>query len=179
MESKNPLVNWRTVERPGYLGKRKEIEYARWNNQYGEGDWRLVWETAKGETWFYGDVFWKIYVPGYTIYFLGHLDEAEYLTKEFSYAYDKDMICRNEAFDPNALYEKTGRPNQFHNVAFNIALEYGLGLSFQGGRLIQVREGKPETSVETWPEGWRWSPGRIATVRPDLIPVSSTPFFKN
>lgn len=159
-----------TVEHPGYAGKRKDDQIALWNQEYGEGNWRLVWELADGEVLDYEGVFWKVYVPGYVRYFLDHPDEALFLTANFSYAYDKEQIDRDAAFDPYALYDKPGHPNQFHNVALNIALEYFLGLPFKGTRPIQVREGKPGTPNHLQPEGYLWSPGRIATVRPELIP---------
>jgi hypothetical protein len=56
-------------------------------------------------------------------------------------------------------------------VAFNLSLEYFLGLQFKGTRPLQVREGKPGTPDSEQPEGFRWSPGRILSVRPDLIPA--------
>lgn len=141
-----------------------------WNMEYGEGNWRLTWELVGGEILDYEGIIWKIYVPGYVRHFLLNPKEAEFLTRNFSYAYDKEMITREEAFDIYALYNKTGRPNQFHNVALNIALEWYLGLPFMGDRPIQAREGKPGTSPENQPEGYLWSPGRIMTVRPELIP---------
>lgn len=161
---------WEVVERPGFQGKQKDAQIARWDTEYGEGNWRIVWELANGETMDYDNVFWKVYVPGYVKHFLFNPDEALHLTVNFSYAYDKDLITREEAFDPHALYNKPGRPNQFHNVALNIALEWYLGLPFSGGKPIKVREGEPSTLVEEWPEGWKWSPGRIPAVRQDLIP---------
>ena len=80
------------------------------------------------------------------------------------------MVSKEEAFSPYAKYDKPGTVNQFHNVALNIALEERLGRPFTGSRPIQVREGKPGTDPATWPEGWRWSPGRIAAAHPELIP---------
>lgn len=161
---------WYTVERPGYQGKKKDAQIAHWNQCYGEGNWRIAWELNSGLVQNYEQIFYNFYVPGYVKYFLQYPDEAHFLTTNFSYAYDKDMISKDEAFDPHALYDKPGKPNQFHNVALNLALEYYLGLPFRGNIPIQVREGKPDTDPITWPQGWRWSPGRIDAVRQDLIP---------
>lgn len=165
-----PKVNWQTIEHPGYSGKKKDEQIARWNSEYGEGSWRLAWELANGEVLDYEGVIWKVYVPGYVKHFLLNPQEAEFLTQNYSYAYDKDMVSKEEAFDLYALYNKPGRPNQFHNVALNIALEWYLGMPFRGEKPIQVREGKPGIPIEEQPVGYLWSPGRIATVRPDLIP---------
>lgn len=166
---------WRVVARPGFIGKRKDALYAKWDREYGPGRWKIAWELGNGEVLDYGGVFWKIYVAGYVRHFLQHPEEAAYLTENFAFAYDKDEITREEAFDPFAIYEKPGRPNQFHNVALNIALEMFLGMTFCGPQPIQVREGKPGTPLEQQPAGYLWSPGRIATVRPDLLPAHPLP----
>jgi hypothetical protein len=161
---------WQTVEHPGYFGKGKDAVYQSWDQKYGSGNWRLAWDLRDGSTFNYEGIFWKIYVPGYAHYFNRHRWEARWITRHFAYAYDKDLISKEEAFDPLALYEKPGRPNQFHHAAFNIALEYSLGLPFQGQKPLQVREGKSSVPKSEWPLGWRWSPGRVPAVRPDLIP---------
>lgn len=165
-----PNQGWKTMERPGYLGKRKEAEFARWNQVYGVDKWRLVNETSQGEILSYNDIIWKIYIPGYTSYFFNHHKEAIHITENYCYAYDKDMITKEQAFNLYALYNKSGIANQFHHVAFNIALEWYLGLPFKGIKPLQVREGKPGTPISQQPKGHLWSPGRIPSLRPDLIP---------
>ncbi len=160
---------WITVEHPGYLGRKKELMYRTWNSEYG-CYWRLVWELADKTVLDYEEIFSRIYVPGYAGYLLNNPKETLWLAATASYTYDKDLITREQAFDPNALYEKPNTPNQFHNVALNIALEYNLGVRFAGENPLQVREGKPGTNPDDWPIGWRFSPGRIPTIRPDLIP---------
>ena len=170
IEIESPSASWTIVERPSYLGKQRGAKEAEWNEKYGEGNWRYAWELANGEVLDYERVFWEIYVAGYVRYFLAHPEETIFLSENFSYAYDKEEINREEAFDPHALYNKPGHPNQFHNVALNIALECFLGLPFKGERPIQVREGKPGTETDHQPEGYLWSPGRIPAVRPELIP---------
>lgn len=162
-------TEWITIAHPGYLGKHKDELLAGWDKEYGPNGWRLVWETALGEVLTYDGIFQK-YVESYAEYFLHHPDEAIFLTQNFSYAYDKELISKEEAFDPFFLFEKPGHPNQFHNVALNIALENILELPFQGETAIQVREGKPGTDPTAWPAGWRWSPGRIPATHPEEIP---------
>ena len=170
-----PQPAWITVERPGYQGKRKDEDFARWNREFGEGSWRIAWELKNRQTLDYEGVFYKIYVPGYVKYFLNHPNEARFLADNYAYSYDKNFISREQAFDPYALYNKPGIVNQFHNVALNIALEWYIGIPFLGNRPIQVREGRKDTPKSEWPEGWYWSPGRISAVRPDLIPDDTRP----
>ncbi len=161
---------WEIVNRPGYQAKNRDTQTALCNEQYGQGNWRLAWILENGEILNFEKVFYCIYVPGYTKYFNEHFDETKWITDNFSYGYDKDPVTKPEAFDPYTLYSKPGRVNQFHHVALNIALEYYLGVSFKGQEPLQIREGKPGTDCKCWPKGWYWSPGRIPTVRPDLIP---------
>jgi hypothetical protein len=160
---------WVTIARPGYLGKNKDEQIAAWDKEYGANSWRLVWKTSSGEVLDYDGIFQK-YIESYTQYFLQHPDEAIFLTENFSFAYDKELISKEEAFDPHFLFEKQGHPNQFHNVALNIALEIGLNMPFKGTQPIQVRESKPGTDISTWPAGWLWSPGRIPAIHPEQIP---------
>ena len=167
VEQEGDGPSWVTVERPGYFGKRKEELEAKWNNEYGEGNWRLVWETPQGQILTFDEVF-TMYIAGYTEYFRLHPDEALYLTDNYSYAYDKDPITEEEAFDPRALFEKLGRPNQFHHVALNTALKE-LGLTFKGKEPIQVRAGKLGTDSDNWPAGWQWQPGLIPAINPEMI----------
>lgn len=164
--------SWITVERPGYQGKKKDEQVARWNEIWGLGNWRIMWELSDGQIWNYDQMFWRIYVPGYFKSLSSDMATARLLADNYSYAYDIDLITKEEAFDPYALYNKPGRPNQFHNVAFNIAMEDFVGLPFIGSEPLHVRGGKPGTPKETWPKGWRYHPGIVPTVRPDLIPAN-------
>lgn len=166
----NPEIQeWITVDKPGFLGKEKDRLYSLWNEKYGFNSWRLMWILKNEELLDYSGIFWKIYVPSYLKYFQLNLNEAIYLTQNYAYTYDKDLITKKQAFDPYALYNQPNRPNQFHNVALNIALEYYLCLPFQGENIIQIREGKLNSPIETWPTGWKWSPGRIPAARQDLV----------
>jgi hypothetical protein len=36
-------MEWRTVNRPGYFGRRRDEIIAGYNREHGEGDWRLAW----------------------------------------------------------------------------------------------------------------------------------------
>ena len=173
MERLSNSESWLTVEHPGYLGKKKDETYRLWNEKYGDNKWRLVNETANGEIFSYEDIIWKVYVPGYVNYFLRNPNEAIHITSNFAYGYDKDVCSREQAFNIYALYNKDGVANQFHHVAFNVSLEYYLGLKFKGSGSVQIREGKPGTPDSEQPEGFRWSPGRISAVRSDLIPITN------
>ncbi len=163
-----PKVTWTTVDRPGYFGKGREEQEKLCNEKYGKDNWRLAWQTPQGTVLTYDGVIQE-YIEGYTEYFRQHLDEAKYLTDNYSFAYDKEIITKEEAFDPYALYQKPGKANQFHHVALNIALEKVLDMPFTGKEAIKVRAGKPNTPIEEWPVGWKWHPGRIPCIHPEEI----------
>lgn len=160
---------WQTVERPGYLGKKKDEMYALWNEKYGLGNWKIVNETVEKEVFSYEDIIYKVYVPGYEEYFKNHPDEARTVTDNFSYGYDKDLCTEKEAYDFYAFYNKPGIANQFHSVAFNIALR-NLGYVFKGVEPLKVREAKLGTPESEQPKGYKWSPGKIPCTIPELIP---------
>ncbi len=122
---------WVTIERPGFFGKKRQELEKHWNETYGEGNWRLIWETPQGRVLTFEGILLE-YVKGYAEYFKQHPDEAEFATTNYSFAYDKDEISKEQAFDPYALYNKPGVANQFHHVAFNLALEKVLGIPFKG-----------------------------------------------
>ena len=161
-------ISWEMVERPGYFGKRRQELEEEWNRKYGEGNWRLVWETPQGRVLLFEDIIWE-YIEGYAGYFRRHPREARHITRSYSYCYDKDEITKDQAFHPYALYNRPGIANQFHHAAMNIALENVLGMPFRGDIPIQVRSGKPGTPESQWPAGWKWSPGRIPSVHRDEI----------
>lgn len=161
---------WEVLEHPGYLGSRRGKKIAEWNEQYGEGNWRLShFQTRDRKILGYDDVF-QVYVDGYEKYFQEHRNEADFIVKNYSYGYDQDLIRKEQAFDPYALYDKPGIANQFHHVAFNRAILLVTGQDFQGSTPVQVREGKPGTPDDKQPNGYKWSPGRIPCVNPELIP---------
>lgn len=161
-------LGWVTIARPGYLGSRRDEMYAQWNEEYGESNWRITWVDATGREHDFDSIF-QVYVHGYINYFIDHPDEAEFIARNFSYAYDETPITREQAFDPYALVGKPGVSNQFHHAALNVAMQT-LDYRFSGSEPLQVRIGKPGTPPETWPSGWRWNPGDIPCAMPEWIP---------
>ncbi len=164
---------WETIKYPGYLGKSKEQKYAEWDSDFGRSNWRLAWHLQDGRVLDYAAIFFQVYVTGYSDHFQMNPDQSLWIAKNASYTYDKDLVTKEQAFDPFYLYERPGFANQFHNVALNLALVHSLGIEFQGLTPLQVREGKPGTDPQTWPAGWRWSPSRIPASNPELIPQNN------
>ena len=168
---------FKTVARPGYLGSKRGLMEASWDNQYGPGMWRIAWETANGSPLTFEEIF-EEYIQGYTAHFTKFPQIVEYLTTHASFAYDIDSnITRKQAFDPNALVGIPGVPNQFHHVAINIAITERLGQTFTGITPIQVRGLKRSIPLEEWPITSRLQPGFIQCTHPELIRQPETPIW--
>lgn len=161
-------INWTTIDKPCYFGKSREEQEKVWDEKYGKGNWRLAWETPQDTVLTFDGIIQE-YIEGYVEYFRQHPNEAKLITDNYSYAYDKEIVTKKEAFNPHALYQKPGKANQFHHAALNITLEKVLEIPFKGKEPIKVRAGKPGTPVEEWPSGWKWHPGRIPCVHPEMI----------
>jgi hypothetical protein len=37
-------MEWQTIERPGYFGKKRDLIFENWNQQYGKDKWRIRWK---------------------------------------------------------------------------------------------------------------------------------------
>ncbi len=163
---------WETIENIGFFGRDRDRIEAELTEKYGLNNWRVRWRYSNGRVVDFDQVFEEVYVEGYTSFFQSHPEESRWVIKNASYVYDRDLVTREEAFKPRLLVGVPGLPNQFHHVAINLAIESRLGLKFSGSMPLQVREGKPDQSVDLWPMGWRFSPGRIPCADKVLIPNS-------
>jgi hypothetical protein len=37
-------MEWKIIERPGYLGKKRDEVEANWNSKFGKGNWRISYD---------------------------------------------------------------------------------------------------------------------------------------
>lgn len=157
---------WQTIQRVGFEGKQKDANRKLWDTTYGANNWRLTWQYANGQVVDFNQVF-EEYVLGYTQHFsLNHV-VAQMVSGGYSFTYDKELITREQAFQPLALVNIPGKANQFHHVALNIALEQRCSLPFRGSQPVQVRLGKPGL-----PE---LHPGNIPCIDPSKVPRVDLP----
>lgn len=143
-------MRYKITQYPGYLGDKKELMYKAWDKKYKK--WKLRW-IFENQIVSFDEIFWKVYVAGYTNYFFSNHDEAKNLATKYSYTYDKDLITKEKAFDYKYLLNKKKSNNQFHHCALNFAIKYNLNLEFNGTKPLQVR-GKDSG-------GYKWNPGFI------------------
>ena len=149
------------VERPGYQGPRRDADYKRWDETYGKGNWRLAWIDNQGTEYTIEDIVFKVYAEGYAEHFRKHPEELEWVLVNYGYAYDFDIIPKEKAWDLYHLYQKPGVENQFHHVAFNYAITDILKKVYKGTKPLHVRPAEPGQPESSWPEGWKWHPGRV------------------
>ncbi len=171
------MNKWRILEgvHPGYLGKQKDNFIDGLDARYGPENWRWAWMLANGEILDYIRMVYEEFASSYAAHFRIYPETQTWLVNNYDYTYDKDLVSREMAFDPHALYNKPGIVNQIHHVGINLGIEKINGVKYMGEKPLQVREGKPGTLQSYWPEGYFLSPSRIAAIRPDLIPDINIP----
>ncbi len=149
-------MSWRTVERPGYFGKKRDELEASWNKSIGECNWRLVWEF--GEVILPKiDYLEQVYTVAYYEYLKKSPEDLEWLAT-FKNVWDTAESNVEAAFDFN--HQETPN-NHYHDVAIRRAMAM-LGVWFKGDKLLQVR----------WKdsEGYKINPGIVPFHKPELIP---------
>lgn len=146
---------WVTLERPGYLGKKRDEICGGWDDLYGENNWRIAYEWA-------GQVVTRefalqLYEDGYYEHFRRVPTDLDWLTSTASDVYDTAPTN----VEAGLSYFKQETPNNhIHDVAIRRAV-YRHGRTFQGGHLVHVRW--------TGSEGFRINPGIVPFHLPDLI----------
>ncbi|MBS3169385.1 hypothetical protein J4210_02780 [Candidatus Woesearchaeota archaeon] len=146
---------WKTVERPGYLGKKRNEVHASWTKQYGEHQWRLAYQW--GDLVIPRDFGIQIYEDGYYEFFKENPETLEWLVSTASDVYDTAPTNVQAGFD----YTQQETPNShIHDVAIRRAVARS-GTWFTGDHLMHVRWKESE--------GFRINPGVVPFHQPELI----------
>lgn len=138
---------WETVERPGYLGKKRDEVQNGWNLKYREGNWRISYQWGslvipKREAI-------QIYEDGYYEFFKQNKETLDWLIQTASNVFDTAETNVQANFD----YEKQETlNNHIHDVAIRRSV-LRLGRLFSGHHLVHVRW--------TGSEGYRINPGVV------------------
>lgn len=90
-------MEWRTIDRPGYFGDKRDELYSEWNEKYGKENWRIAWQWGlqaieKPEAL-------QLYEDGYYEYFKKNLNLLDWLINNFSNVYDTAPSNINSGFD--------------------------------------------------------------------------------
>lgn len=148
-------MDWKTVERPGYLSRKRDEMHVLWDETYGSGNWRLAYQW--GDQIIDRAFAISLYEDGYYEYFKNTPEELNWLITTASEVYDTAPSNVEAGFS----YEVQETPNNhIHDVAIRRAVAR-LGVWFQGDHLIHVRgEGS---------EGERINPGNVPFHLPEMI----------
>ncbi|MCL5784337.1 MAG: hypothetical protein M1142_03215 [Patescibacteria group bacterium] len=152
------MGEWKNVERPQYLGAKREQRFKEWDEQFGSGNWRLSWKV--GET--YVDLLGActLYEDGYFNFLLQNQNVLQQLINDASEVYDDQLSNIGSGF--NYLAQETDRTH-LQDIALRRSL-VRMGLWFKGSEPIRIRQ-----ELGTHPLSITLSPGRIPFHRPDLI----------
>lgn len=148
-------MDWKTVERPGYLGKKRDEVVSLWDNSFGEENWRIAYSL--GSLIVPREMGIQLYEDAYYHFLLDNPDTLDWLTSTASDVFDTAPSNVEAKFS----YTQQETPNNHvHDVAIRRAL-LRTGNWFAGDHLMHVRG--PGT------EGERLGPYRIPFHLPDLI----------
>jgi hypothetical protein len=152
------MSEWQTVERPGYLGKRRDEKYLEWNDKYGHGSWRLVWQWGDQFLDFLGAC--MIYEDAYFNFLELHPEVLNRLVTEAREVYDDDPSDLGSRF--SYLIQATKRTH-IQDIAIRRCV-VRLGTWFRGRELIRIRQeqGNHQLSMIL-------SPGRVPFHIPAMI----------
>ena len=153
------MSEWKTVERPGYLGKKREEKFREWNAAHGEGNWRLAWRAGLIVADFLGAC--ALYEDAYFVFLSDNPRTLMELAATASDVYDDDPSNVRSGYD--YAKQETGRTH-IQDIAIRRCLLRMHGFCFMGDTLIQIRD-----KLGTHSLSMRLSPGRIPFHFPDLI----------
>jgi nicotinate (nicotinamide) nucleotide adenylyltransferase len=160
---------WKTIGRPGYVGRRQQTAGEELDRRYGAGRWRIAYRW-RGEM-VSRDQALEHYTRAYEVWLRDHPERLDWLVRNASDVYD---LAPDDVRSGTDFRLQTGPATHLQDIAVRIALQR-LGRRFEGARLIQIRgretEGAwlspgvvpfhaPEAIEQPELEGW-WQPGSI------------------
>jgi hypothetical protein len=149
-------MGWETVSRPGQLGKNRANLISQWNEEYGEGNWRIVWvwcDNVVGK-----DMACHLYEHSYLVDSFNREDLWKELVETALDIYDMEKRDIESGYDYNV---QKGPAIHLQDIAMRRVARKRLW-EFKGDELVQVRK-----------HGTYWgdifSPGKVSFYRPDDI----------
>ena len=149
------MSEWISVERPGFLGKKRDELYSSWDNLYGKNNWKIAWQW--GDSIIPKDMAIQIYEDAYYEFFKSNHNKLEWLINTASDVYDTAPSNVKSCLE----YNMQETPNtHIHDISIRRAL-VRLGERFKGDHLMHVR----------WKdsEGYEINPGVVPFHRVDII----------
>ena len=143
------------IERPSFLGRKKEKVHAQWNERFGENNWSLIWRL--GEHLLDFNQACLIYEDSY---FLDSFNREPLWKNIFSIA--SNVYDNSETNVQSGLDYTIQEASSTHLQDISVR-RIGLrrGWNFEGSELVQIRG--PES------KGYQLMPGIVPFHLPDLI----------
>ncbi len=79
-------MGWNTADRPGYMGDARDRLYSKWDQEYGEGSWRIAYEW--GALILPRELGLQIYEDAYVRFFEDNPAKLDWLVRNFSDVWD-------------------------------------------------------------------------------------------
>lgn len=148
-------ITWKTVERPGYFGKKRDELVAKCDKEYGKGNWRLAYQW--GILVIEREQAIQIYEDAYYEFLKNNPKTLEWLVNTASDVYDTAPSNVEARFDYN--HQET--PNtHLQDIAIRKSV-MRLGKWFKGEHLVEIRSKSKE--------GRTLSPGIVPFHLPEMI----------
>ena len=138
---------WKTIERPGYLGKKRDELIEKWNQEYGKPNWRISYDW--GKLVIPREEALQIYEDGYYEWFKKNPAKLEWLIANACDVYDTAPSNVHSGFDYSRQETKS---THLQDIAIRRSI-MRLGRWFDGYQLIEVRSSDSE--------GAAYSPGVV------------------
>lgn len=151
---------WKRIDNlsTGYLGKKRNAEWARRDEMYGAGNWRMSW-YIEGKLLEYADVC-QIYGQAYYDYFRMRPELLDYLVKIARDVFDDDPANVEAGTDYSV---RGSTKTHIHDTAIRQAMKR-LGKTFQGEELFQI-----SNFNNNHPLAIALSPGQVRFHKPEWL----------
>ncbi len=159
-----PSREWHNVERPGYFGKRRDATHARYDAEYGAGNWRLSWvvpgfPTGAPDLVYTFSQACKLFYEESYLQWLKHRPADVDFICEFTECIDNSQTNVHSKLDYLA---QEASSTHIQDIAVRNVL-VTLGRAFTGKRaeLLVIRSADSN--------GYRFGPGNVPLYRPEII----------
>jgi len=126
-------LKWETIERPGYLGKKRNEIESKWNDDF-EGNWRLFWQW--GDSLLLKPMAIQIYEDAYYEFLKSNPKLLKWVVETALDVYDTAPSNIISGLD----YDIQETPNNhLHDIAIRRAVLRN-GSEFGGNHLVEVRK---------------------------------------
>ncbi|HEY4481687.1 MAG TPA: hypothetical protein VI489_02430 [Candidatus Brocadiaceae bacterium] len=129
-------MEWETVDRPGYFGQDRDEIHKKFDDRFGENNWRIAWQW--GDLVIERPEAMQVYEDGYYHFFKRNKGVLDWIVSTASDVYDTSPSNVKAGFS----YDMQETPNNhIHDVSIRRAVLRN-GVWFKGNHLVHVRPKK-------------------------------------